>query len=378
MLAEILRSALCALGRELAAWKPSRERALFGARAVLAVALSVQLANQLHLSNTWWAAISAFVVAQTTWSDSLKRAVQRLLGTVLGACLGTLLGPWIGDRPWFFIPAMGVIGATAVYRGDRSQAAYAWLLGGITALMVTFEAHLLGSMRATGAFALMRIVEVAVGTASCVLVVGAFDLCLQWAGGKRISVTLPGHPAVTTAGIPATLPQGGAAALGLSGALAVAILAALSYALSMPGLMQAMVTVVAVLILPQAAIAVPGRRPVIEKMTHRLIGCLLAGAVGLALLPLMQGAALACMIALAVGVWVGCHVQTGLEGATYIGRQFTIAFIMVFVQDHGWSADPGPALTRLSGILAGIAVLAAVMIATRRLPGALGAQDTVA
>ena len=67
---------------------------------------------------------------------------------------------------------------------------------------------------------------------------------------------------------------------------------------------------------------------------------------------------------------VGCHVQTGREGATYIGRQFTIAFIMVFVQDHGWSADPGPALTRLSGILAGIVVLAAVMLTTRRLPGA--------
>jgi hypothetical protein len=136
--------------------------------------------------------------------------------------------------------------------------------------------------------------------------------------------------------------------------------------LRMPGLMQGMVTVVAVLILPQAARATPGRRPVVEKMTHRLSGCLLAGAVGLALLPLLGGAAVACMIALSVGVWVGCHVQTGLQGATYIGRQFTIAFIMVFVQDHGWSADPGPALTRLSGIV----VLAAVMLTTRTLPGA--------
>jgi hypothetical protein len=40
---------------------------------------------------------------------------------------------------------------------------------------------------------------------------------------------------------------------------------------------------------------------------------------------------------------------------------------MVFVQDHHWSADPLPALMRLSGILAGIVVLAAVMLATGKL-----------
>jgi uncharacterized membrane protein YccC len=104
-----------------------------------------------------------------------------------------------------------------------------------------------------------------------------------------------------------------------------------------------------------------------EKMVHRVAGCLLAGALGVALLPLMQGQAILCMFALSVGVWIGCHVQTGREGASYVGRQFTIAFIMVFVQDHHWSADPVPALMRLSGILTGIVVLAAVMLATSRL-----------
>lgn len=40
---------------------------------------------------------------------------------------------------------------------------------------------------------------------------------------------------------------------------------------------------------------------------------------------------------------------------------------MVFVQDHHWSADPVPALMRLSGILTGIVVLAGVMFATSKL-----------
>jgi hypothetical protein len=34
----------------------------------------------------------------------------------------------------------------------------------------------------------------------------------------------------------------------------------------------------------------------------------------------------------------------------------------VFVQDHHWSSDPIPALMRLSGIVIGIVVLAAVML----------------
>jgi hypothetical protein len=370
MPAQIFRSAIGALGRELVAWKPSRERALFAARAMLSVALSVELANGLHLADTWWAAISAFVVAQTNWSDSLQRAMQRILGTVLGACLGTLVGPWIGDRPWLFIPVMGLIGGTAVYRGNRPGAAYAWLLGGITASMVTFEAHLLESTRATAAFALMRIVEVAVGTGSCLVISGAFDLGLRWYARKGARAASPLVAPLAPAQAPAATLARTDLTLGLQGALAMALLASLTYKLRMPGLMQGMVTVVAVLILPQAALAVPGRGPVMEKMTQRLIGCVLAGAVGLALLPLTRGAAIACMIALSLGVWVGCHVQTGLQGATYIGRQFTIAFIMVFVQDHGWSADPAPALTRLSGILAGIVVLAAVMLTTRRLSDA--------
>lgn len=51
----------------------------------------------------------------------------------------------------------------------------------------------------------------------------------------------------------------------------------------------------------------------------------------------------------------------------WFAGQFTIAFIMVFVQDHHWANDPMSALLRLSGILSGIVVLAAMMLATRRL-----------
>jgi uncharacterized membrane protein YccC len=383
-LAQICRAAISSLGRELAAWKPSRERATFGAEAMLSVALSVGLANALHLSDTWWAAISGFAVMQTSFTGSLQRAAHRIIGTVIGAALGTVLGPWIGDRPWLFVPVLGVVSSVSIYQANGSKMAYAWVLGGVTALMVTYEAHGLGSVQSTALFAALRVAEVAVGTLACVLVASAFHFGPTWYGKSRSASVSATDRAIGESDAP-PVPSPPAesfrptrARLALQGAIAIAILAALTYVLHLPGLAQAMVTAIAVLILPTGLSPDATRQPVIEKMVQRVVGCLLAGALGVALLPLMHGQAVLCMLALSVGVWIGCHVQSGREGASYVGRQFTIAFIMVFVQDHHWSADPLPAMMRLSGILTGIVVLAAVMFVTGRLylpPSTRNAQD---
>ncbi|MFM0348646.1 FUSC family protein [Paraburkholderia sp. RL17-347-BIC-D] len=374
-LAQICRTALFGLGRELAAWKPSGARATFGAEAMLSVALSVALANALHLSDTWWAAISGFAVMQTSFAGSVQRAAHRIMGTVIGAALGTLAGPWIGDRPWLFVPALGVIGAVTVYRANGSKAAYAWILGGVTALMVTYEAHKFATVRATAIFAALRVAEVAVGTLACLLVASVFHFGPKWYRKNRTSLAASVARAAGDSGVPSaailTPPLESARStrmlLCLQAALSITILASLTYVLHLPGFAQAMVTAIAVLIVPPGLAIDRTRQPVMEKMVQRVAGCLLAGAIGVALLPLMQGQAMLCMLALSIGVWAGCHVQTGREGASYVGRQFTIAFIMVFVQDHHWSADPLPALMRLSGILTGIVVLAAVMLVTSRL-----------
>jgi uncharacterized membrane protein YccC len=372
-LAQICRAAISALGRELAAWKPSRERATFGAEAMLSVALAVALANALHLSDTWWAAISGFAVMQTSFTGSLQRALHRIIGTVIGAALGTVVGPWIGDRPWLFVPVLGVVGGVSVYQANGPKMAYAWVLGGVTALMVTYEAHALGSVQSTALFAALRVAEVAVGTLACVLVASAFHFGPAWYGKARpasVSATDPTAAAPDAPSLPSPPPEPWRptrARLALQGALAMAVLAVFTYVFHLPGFAQSMVTAIAVLMLPAGLSPDATRQPVTEKMVQRVAGCLLAGALGVALLPLMHGQAVLCMLALSVGVWMGCHVQTGHEGASYVGRQFTIAFIMVFVQDHHWSADPEPALLRLSGILSGIVVLAAVMLATQRL-----------
>jgi len=368
MFQQIGRDALFALGRELAAWKPTPERALFGIEAVISVVLSVALAHWLHLPNTWWAAISGFAVMQTRFSASAQRALHRVLGTILGGLLGTLAGPIIGDRPWLFAPALGAVSALCVYRANGSSASYAWVLGGITWVMVTYQAHELLRFGPTASFAMLRVAEVCVGTFACLVVSGAFHVGIQWYERRRPASKVVAAAAASANAAPPTFEtlRHARMVLGVQAGIAVAILAALTYALKLPGFAQALVTTIAVMILPSTSVVVRSQKPVADKMVQRTVGCLIAGAVGLALLPLMQGKVVPCLLALAAGVWAGCHVQTGQQGASYIGRQFTIAFIMVFVQDHAWSADPHPAMMRLAGILIGIAILTCVMFPTSR------------
>ncbi|KND61712.1 hypothetical protein BVER_06230 [Candidatus Burkholderia verschuerenii] len=393
-LAHTLRDAFTSLGRELVAIKPSAARSRFATQAMLSVALAVALAYAFNLTNIWWAAISGFAVMQSKFSACAQRGVHRVLGTVAGALLGAVAGPLIGDVPWLFVPLLGVIAGVSVYRALVSDAGYAWVLGAVTSLMVTFEAHRLASASATATFALLRVGEVMVGTFACVAVSALFHAGVQQYRKSRGAATMPEAQAAATADRvdgrnPVTaqtvtvMPSDASLAvqtleathtaraeqaahamrkrLAWQSAWAVMILASLAYVWDLPGFAQAMVTAIAVVILPASALSQPTRRPIVTRMVQRLLGCVLAGAASLALLPLVGDDPLACMLALCVGVWLGCHVQTGSQGASYVGRQFTIAFLMVFVQDHQWSSDPMPAAMRLVGILGGIAVLAVVI-----------------
>jgi hypothetical protein len=212
---------------------------------------------------------------------------------------------------------------------------------------------------------MLRVAEVAVGTIACVLVSGAFTLGVR---GYRMRRPASGTAAAVAASHAAPIPPATTrhtrAVIGAQAGVSGAILAGLAYAFELPGFAQALVTAIAVLILPAASLAGRPLASVAQRMVQRVAGCLLAGVCGVALLPLTNGHTAPCLLALSAGVWAGCHVQTGSEGASYIGRQFAIAFIMVFVQDHQWSADPVPAMLRLAGISAGIAVLTCVMVLT--------------
>lgn len=378
ILIEIARDAIFALGRELAGWKPSAERALFGIEAVISVGLAVAFAHMLKLPDVWWAAISGFAVMQTSFALSVERAMLRVLGTILGALVGTLAGPQIGDLPWLFVPLLGAISGFTIYRANAGSASYGWVLGGVTAVMVIYQAHELHTFKPTAQFALLRVVDVCVGVFACVLVSGIFHVGRRWRPQHGLASTSnEATNSMSTGTQPSFETQRLVRAeLAIQAAVAVVIVASLTYAFKLQGLAQALVTIIAVLILPSSQL-VPSRKPVMQKMIQRMIGCLFAGPVGIALLPLVSGHEIPYLLALSAGVWVGCHLQTGQQGASYIGRQFAIAFILVFVQDSFWSVDPAAAAWRFSGIVGGILALGCVMLVWSKFELSPSAHDVL-
>ncbi|WP_028217273.1 FUSC family protein [Paraburkholderia oxyphila] len=365
LIVHIVRDAVLALGRECAAWKPSSTRALFGVQATISVGLSVALAHALKLPDVWWAAISGFAVMQANFASSAERAMHRVLGTVLGAATGVLMGPWIGERPWLFVPLLGAITAITVFRANASRASYGWVLGGVTAVMVVYEAHELHALGPTAQFAALRVIDVCVGVGVSVLVAAIFHIGARWRRSPAPTDAASGAPHATPQPPLEPLRRERAAMAGQA-ALAVVIVAAFAYMLKFQALPQALVTIIAVLILPSSQL-MRSEKAIVEKMLQRMIGALLAGAVGIVLLPLVRGHEMAYLPALSAGVWAGCHLQTGQQGASYVGRQFTIAFLLVFVQDNAWSVDPAAAAVRFGGVAGGISVLGCVMLAWRRL-----------
>jgi len=342
-------------------------------KRVLSVTLSVAVAHLLDCDDKWWVAISAFMVMRSGWSDSVQRGAHRVVGTVCGALLGYWIAPWAAGHPLGFVVVLCAATWAGMFASLIFSYGYAWTLMTVTFVMIFFE-----GFRGTtplSHFAISRVVDVVVGTLTCVTVAAVFDPVVRGSvrrvlGGSTASATagFTTAPGVAQNADPRRVsPQYAAGALLASqAAIAVVILSLLAIYLRLSIFPQAMVSVIAVLIVPLQAAPDAITSAVTTRMMHRVLGCLLAGLLAFALLHVAGPYPGWSLLMLAGGVWLGSYIQAGPQ-TSYIGTQFTVAFIMVFVQDHPWASDLGLAFERLMGIIAGIAVLALVM-AIPRLP----------
>lgn len=343
--------------------RQSRSSAITALKPVVSVAFAVFAAHALGLQDTWWAAISAVMVTQDSFGASLYRGLLRMLGTICGAFAALLLGPLIAPYPIVFALVMGLVTWGCLFSALVFRHSYAWVLTMITFVMVMCEA--VTPQNQLGQFALERIANVAVGTAGCILVAGLVEV-------RLIGATLSGgrnwHDLVgpmTGRLTEAPIERRGASLHALQGAVAMI---ALSVAVSIWGLgpfAQGMVTATAVLVVPLDTAAGDPHLLVVQRMAQRFVGCLLAGVIAFAILPFIEPKPLWCQIALGLGVWAATFLQTVYPHGRYIAVQFLVAFIMVFVQDQGWTVEEGPALARLAGVMAGIVTLYAVFLLFR-------------
>lgn len=317
---------------------------------IASIMLAIFLAHLIGAKTVAWAAFTALVLMRSHVSQTMLRAVMRIIGTNAGAALALLIVPYAARSLPVAMLAAGVVGTAAMYATLTAKRSYAWLLLGLTYEMILLD-KLENSSVDTMALAHNRLIEVWAGTVACLLVSLLSTLTARrwWpASPAPEPARLGWHPDALRHAV-----QTG---------VALALLPPLSVYFGLPELWQASVTVMAVMIVPAAAIGRSAFEPVNRRILMRTIGCLAGAVLAGAIVLLAQGSVPILIVGTCLGVLIGRHIENGETRLTYLGLQFTLAILVVLVPDDYAEADIGPALHRLLSIFVGIAVLEPVLL----------------
>lgn len=335
------------------------ERTVLCIQTASAVLLAIAFASALHLTERWWVALSAYAVYRASLRTIIRRCVERLAGTIVGGGAGLLLANMLTPHSAFVAPVFGIVAAVGIYAMIGSDYSYSWILGTVTALMVLEG---IGNTPSLGALALARIVDVAVGVSTTALV--AFVVAIT---AKRFFYRAPGETcdvaqvALRGGARPALRVQRGLHAL--QGACCIALIAWIDMHHPWPGLSQAVISIVAVLLVPASALSNGNAAQTIQRrLLNRLLGCLLATLCALLVLPVIGDWTVLCWMALAIAIGLAAYVQAGDARVSYLGTQFGVGFIIAFVQDGNAPPNAAGAAERLAGILVALALMGVLAI----------------
>jgi uncharacterized membrane protein YccC len=341
------------------------DRGKLCAETVASVVLAVVLADVFNLKERWWVALSAYVLIRANPIVVIRRCMERLAGSIIGALAGVLLATLAFRDAWLTMSALALVSGLGIYSMLGSAYAYSWVLGTVTALMVLSDA---GGMASPAHLALNRIVDVAVGVlATATISATSFSFERVFISGSlSASHSSTNMPVVHDLAPPSHVEHSRRTRMwqALQGALAISLIGIANHFYPLPNFAQSMVSVIAVLLVPTSVLVGGNLTAAVHtRMFNRLLGCLCAALFAAPLLPLIGTTPFLCLVVLAAGVWLAAHVQAGSAEVSYIGTQFGVGFIMIFVQDHAWSTDASAALQRLAGIILALLVLAVTMAA---------------
>lgn len=341
---------LAAIWGELKDLPLSGPRARQATAAALAVGATVILALMLRLDNPWWAGISAFMCTQASQPQSLQKGVLRIAGTIAGALLSFIVARWAFYDPviallfLFTTSAVGIIGALL------SPYGYAWLLGGITAMMVTLGA--LDDPTQALPFAFYRTVEIVLGTVTALGVAQLLE-----PSGAGVGASAPGWRSLLGS-------HWYVLSHGIRTGLAVAAVPLVWRQLELPNLSQMAISIGAVMAVPVLS-GVPDKdmAAIATRLMHRAAGCLLGGGVAMLMLALpFSQLFLPWLLMLMAGAWVSMQIQIGPHNINVVGAQAGIALILTLVQGWGPPESLLPAIDRIAGMLGAIGLLLLVSL----------------
>jgi uncharacterized membrane protein YccC len=336
---------------ELSELTLSGPRARFALAAALAVGIAIFLALMLRLQAVYWAGISAFVCIQASQPQSVQKGLHRISGTVLGAALALALFPPVAFNQTATLMLLFCAGSFAILGSLVSRYSYAWLLGGITMLMVILGA--LNDPTQTLNLAFNRSCEIVIGTSAALVMAKLFlpatarpaPPALGWASLVSGHDYMIGH-AVRTG-------------------IAVALVPVVWRVFELPDLSQMAISIGAVMAVPVlTGRAEEDRRAVVERSVQRLLGCLIGGGAGLLLLLTPLAAMFwIWLAALMLGAAIAAQIETGRHGIQTIAIQAEVGLIVTLVQGWGPAVDLAPALDRVAGMIGAILLLLAVNFA---------------
>jgi uncharacterized membrane protein YccC len=285
------------------------------------------------------------MATQATQPASIARGILRIGGTLVGALSGFLLSSVATYDHVACVLALFAVAAVGTLGGLIARHGYAWLTSGITASLVV-TGSLIDPANALN-IAFFRAIEVSLGVLAALL---AATLLLP-PESAGVPAPGPGWHELLDAQWPATLHA-------IRTGIAVALVPVLWTAFGLPGLSQIVVTTVAVMAVPSSTAGSAMHREAIEKRAvHRLLGCLLGGGAGLLLLALSFSHLVPWLFVLMAGVWVGAHVHFSQRGASYVGTQAVVAFIVTLSQDFGPPQSVLPGVDRFVAMLGGLGIL---------------------
>jgi uncharacterized membrane protein YccC len=319
---------------------------------VVSVLLSIAAAHLLGATNVAWAAFAGLLVMRGHAVDTLHRGLLRIAGTVCGGALSLLLVPLLTGSLAVGAIGLFVAGTATIYMALTARRAYAWLILGLTFIMVLLD-KVEHPHAELAAFVRARLTENATGTVVCVVVSLVSTLTLRrWWPAARVPAmeSLGWHPDAFRHAV-----QGG---------LALAALVLIASMMPLPAVAQSAIAIVAVMLVPAADLQASSLSPVTNRLFFRFVGCVAGGLFGYGFVLLADGAGAALMAATALGVAIGKYWENGTHGHRYAGTQFTFAVLITLVPDDFAHATAGPGWERLLAVFIGMAMIEPVLLAS--------------
>jgi uncharacterized membrane protein YccC len=301
----------------------------------LAVVVAVLVSVSAGLDQPYWAAISALVVSNVDRTAMFTKGVLRVAGTVLGIVAGYYTALGIEGRPFAQLLVILVVAALGTYARRRSAYSYAWFYAAISFLLVMVCS--LTTPEELYPFARNRCYEIVIGVVAATIA--------SWGFGPRSGTPVGLQATAITSTAADAAWQGLAAGVG---AVAIVLIWSLY---DLPSLAQVFASSLVILDSDPQTSRLRG--------TQRIVGCILGGVLGFAVIGIDAVDFVWWLLALFGGIALCARLHLSPHPQAYVGTQMGVAFLLTVVA-VGPPESIEPPLNRLLGIVVGVSIMMVV------------------